>query len=464
MTVCVVSMVSVLTLLVLGYSFDEQDGKIEQGGLLQMNTIPTGANATLDGELLGSQTQTKKTVNQGLHRVEYNLDGYRLWSKSIYIKPAQIGWVDYARLIPIELKPQTVRTLRNVDQAVDSPRRSYILLSQDSAKPVFELIDIRSDNLVYTTLELPKGDYTVPVNASKQKFEIVQWSDNENLVLIKHTYGNNSVEWILMDRSDADNSQNISKILKINPTSLEFAPGSDNILFAKTGKVVQRINVDSGDVSQPMAFDVQNYTVLDEDTIVYATFGTSEEMRTVEYISTDMKESRVLFTAEKDGQPLYGAMSRYFGKSYLAIVHGQVVTVYSGSFPKGGGQPEMTLLDAYELASIPLNFMISDNGRFVTAQLADGYMVYDIDLMKYDRTKWANKLKNQQPLHWLDNYMLWSDYAGKLVVYDFDGANQQTIMDVAEGLSAEISPNDKYMYGFYKSTKGYELRRVLLKL
>jgi hypothetical protein len=65
-------------------------------------------------------------------------------------------------------------------------------------------------------------------------------------------------------------------------------------------------------------------------------------------------------------------------------------------------------------------------------------------------------------LNWLDSYILWSDNGGQLRIYDFDGANQQTIMSVSEGFTASISPNDKFIYGVNKTDKGFELRRAQL--
>ena len=112
MTLCVVVIVSLLMLVVLGYSFDEHNGRLEQGGLLQFQSIPQGANVTLDEIKLGSQTNTKSTVETGSHSVSFDREGYRSWKKTIDITAGQIGWVSYARLIPTEIQPEAVRSLK----------------------------------------------------------------------------------------------------------------------------------------------------------------------------------------------------------------------------------------------------------------------------------------------------------------------------------------------------------------
>ncbi|MCA9335047.1 PEGA domain-containing protein, partial [Candidatus Saccharibacteria bacterium] len=85
MTIVVTVVVSLLLLVVLGYQFNEKDGKLEQGGLLQLYSIPTGAKITLNQVVLGSSTNTKRTVDAGSQFVTYEKQGYRNWQKSITV-------------------------------------------------------------------------------------------------------------------------------------------------------------------------------------------------------------------------------------------------------------------------------------------------------------------------------------------------------------------------------------------
>ena len=78
MTLSVTVIVSLLMLVVLGYQFNQKDGKLEQGGLLQFYSIPTGAQVTLDEMKLGSLTNTKTTVDSGNHFVTFSDNGYRV--------------------------------------------------------------------------------------------------------------------------------------------------------------------------------------------------------------------------------------------------------------------------------------------------------------------------------------------------------------------------------------------------
>ena len=106
MTLSVVVIVTMLVFVVLGYQFNERDGKIEQGGLLQFASIPTGANVTLDDNRWSPRTNTKSNVAVGSHSVSFDKDGYRTWKKTIYVKAGEIGWLSYARLIPSKITPE----------------------------------------------------------------------------------------------------------------------------------------------------------------------------------------------------------------------------------------------------------------------------------------------------------------------------------------------------------------------
>jgi hypothetical protein len=108
---------------------------------------------------------------------------------------------------------------------------------------------------------------------------------------------------------------------------------------------------------------------------------------------------------------------------------------------------------------------IVTNGRFVVAQEAGSYTVYDIELKKTTTTA----LQGDVPavpaeLRWLDPYTVWSDRSGKVRIYEFDGANQHDLMTVAPGYSATYSPSGKYLYGITQSDGAYHLTRVRMVL
>lgn len=67
MTILVITMATGFILLILDYRFNSDNGRIEQGALLQFATVPPGATITIDGKAVSVKTPGKSTVLTGRH-------------------------------------------------------------------------------------------------------------------------------------------------------------------------------------------------------------------------------------------------------------------------------------------------------------------------------------------------------------------------------------------------------------
>lgn len=464
MTLTVTVIVALLMLVVLGYQFNNKDGKIEQGGLLQFESIPTGAAVTLDQLKLSSVTNTKATVDRGSHFATYDLAGYRQWQKTITISAGQIGWLSYARLIPTTVTPQTLHAYTTLSGALAAPSRQYMLLHEAADSPDFTLVNIQGDTLRYDTLTLPASSYTQPSAGKTQSFTISSWSKDTGAILLQHTYDDTKTEWILLDRDSPEKSTNITTAYGITPSKVQFAGTGSKLLFVRTDDTIRRINLDEQTLSRPLATNVDTFSAYDDKTIMYSTTPDSKGVRTVAYAAVDISSPVTLATYPNDGQPLYAAMSNYFGQRYVAIVHGQSLAITTGSVPTLTDKGSLATFATETIPAGTSDLQASDNDRFFALQLPDGYATFDIELKKYDKTTWATESPTPRSINWLDDYMIWSDNGGELRFYEFDGANQQNIMPVAEGFGVSLSTNNKYIYGIAKTDSGYELRRAKLIL
>lgn len=463
MTVTVIAVVTVMFLLVQGYTFDQTEGRLEQGGLLQFASVPTGATVTVDGRELGSKTNTKSTVLAGNHSVQFRLDEYRPWSKDILIRPGQVGWVNYARLVPVDPQVQTVRTFAEVVDMVTSPRRDFLLLQEQQNQPNFQLVDIRSDETRTVTVRLPETSYTRPQKGQVSRFVIDGWSENGESVLLKHTYGN-LTEWIVFDRDNPQESVNINKIFSVEPNKVVFAGDSDRLLFVQVDSVVRRINLGDRKISREVASNVATFSSVSDNMIVFTTPPNEIGTRFVGYSSVDFSSQQNIRAYPNSDGALFAAMSTYFNKRHLAIIHDNQLVVDAGTFPTPSSRAQLDRLIWHKISPGALRLTISDNGRFVVIEYPDKFAVYDIELNKYDETVWTYKSKNQKALRWLDDYVVWSDNGGWLRIYDFDGDNQQDLMTVSEGFSAALTNDGKFIYGLLETNNGFELRRVRMIL
>lgn len=464
MTLTVTVIVAMLMLVVLGYQFNKKDGRIEQGGLLQFESIPTGAAVTLDQLPLSSLTNTKATVDRGNHFVEFNLANYRTWQKNITITPGQIGWLSYARLIPTTVTPKTLQQYTNLSGTLAAPSDKYMLLHQAADSADFILANIEGDTVQYSTVTLPTSAYTAPSAGQAQSFTLESWSQDDQAALVLHTYDGTKTEWLLLNRSSPDKSINLSATYGISPSTVQFAGSGSKLLFARTDNTIQRINLDEQTLSRPLATNVDSFTVYDEKTIIYSTIADDKNQRTIAYAAVDIDSPVALAVFPADGQPLLAAMTSYFNQHYVAIMHGQTLKILTGSLPTATDSGSLQTYAQQTVSATVSALTSSSNDRFFVAQLPTGYATYDIELKKYDETKWAAQPQTPRQIAWLDDFMLWSDYGGELRFYEFDGANQQNIMPVAEGYTVSLSPNGKYIYGVAKTDKGYAFERAQLIL
>jgi hypothetical protein len=467
MTLTVIVIVSLLMLVVLGYSFDEKAGRLEQGGLLQFASVPQGATVTLDETRLGPRTNSKATVSAGNHSVSFDRDGYRSWKKSIVIKPAQIGWLNYARLIPQNITTESVREFPSLSGALASPQYNFMILHEFPDRPQFLIANIQGDTVRYDDIAVPSSVYTAPEPSKMHTFTIDSWSYDEQLIILRHNFDDNKEEWILLNRSAPARSLNINRLFAIEPSKVQFAGKGSQLLFAQVADTVRRLNIDNPSAQRTLATRVESFSSYDDKTVVFSALPDENNQRIVGYATPDSDNPQTIATYPNDGQLLQAAVERYFNRYYVSILHGQQLSISTGSsLPISNSTTSPLKLFAKLTTPVgALRLTMTDNGRFVMVQLPDGYSTYDIELQKYDKITWAIQSTAPRAISWLDRYIIWSDNGGKLRFYEFDGANQQNIMDVAEGYSVSLSPNEKYVYAIGKTADDKrELRRALLQL
>lgn len=464
MTISVLTIVTVLVLVILGYSFNRKDGRIEQGGLLQFASIPSDVFVTLDEQAVGTRTPTKASVATGSHSVRMDLNGYRTWRKTINVEAGGIGWLSYARLIPDETKPESLRTFTSVAGSLASPNRNWIVVQEDAASPNLALVNIESDTPKYTPLVIPESLLVDAQTTAPQSFSLESWGNDDDFVLIKRMYDTDKVEWLVIDRGNPTNSVNLTTMFGISASAVEFGGRSARDLYVLTDGVVRRVNLDDKTLSIPLVENVETFSIYQESTVVYVTRPDANNQRHTGYRQSDMERATTVFSYAADVPGVHLSLEEYFGKKYVLVTHGTEMEVYSGTLPNGEIKAKLKREASATLATPAIRATITDNGRFAVAQIADGYVTYDVELKKTDATTFKNPTSAQRDLQWLDDYMIWSDRGGMLRFYEFDGANQQDIMPVAEGQAVTLTGNNKYVYGLAPVENGIALQRTKLIL
>jgi len=467
MVVAVVTLVTVLVFIMLGYRYNQNDGRIEQGGLVQFDSRPNGATITIDGMPFGTRTPSNTTMTSGQHFITIARNGYQTWQKSVDLVPGAVLWLNYARLIPNDPKAENVADFPAVTSTSPSPDNKLMAIKEAAATPTFQLADLTRDDIQTSQVTLPADSYTHPGKDASQSFTLGKWSDDSRSMIIKHTYGKN-VEWLVVNPRDPASAKNVTKLLGIDASEIMFGGDSSDVLYAKIGTDVRKVNLGTATLSRPLVSNVAEFSIFDRSTIVYTTLLDPEtKSRSVGYYSDGAGKTYTVRTFKDSGKSsLHFAIGRYFGDMYEAIAHGDTVEVLKGDLPSSSSD----LADLKEVTSMKMPggtdyLSVRTEGRFVVAQHGATFKTYDLELKKESSTTLAGKAAVKNELGWIDGYMPWSDRSGTLRLYEFDGANQHDIMPVAPGFDVTLSPNDKYIYGINKTDdKKYHLERVQLIL
>jgi hypothetical protein len=467
MTVAVVSLVTVLVFVMLGYRYNGNDGKIEQGGLVQFDSQPNGANIGIDGSPFRTRTPSKTTLTSGSHTITMNRSGYDSWQKTVDIVPGSVLWLSYTRLVPTRLTPQSTANFATVTSTSVSPDDKWVAIKESTDTPQIKLADISNDKVAVAAITIPTEAYTQPAKGKTQSFSIMDWDAGSRYLMVKHSYGGDRLEWLVVDTQNVSATKNVTKLLDIQATKMVFSGNDSQIVYAQIGGDVRKVDLGAATLSRPLVTDVAEFSIFDQRTIAYSTtLNPDTKTRTVGYYEDGDQNANVIRSFQDDGTTtLHLALGRYFGTMYETIAYGDTVTIYTGDLPTSA--KEAAALKTVASMNFKGGTQYLSNrtaGRFIIAQRSDSYKTYDLELKKETTTELAGKSAVTNKLEWLDGYTAFSDRDGRLRLYEFDGTNQHDIMQVAPGFSVTLSSNEKYLYGISKDASGYHLERVQMIL
>lgn len=464
MTLSVLVIVTILMLIILGYSFNRQDGRLEQGGLLQFASTPSGATITVDGIQTSSRTPSKVNVDAKSHHVQMTLTGYRPWQKTIDVQAGGIGWLSYTRLVPTDIKTETVRSFANLAASKESDDRKWILVQEDAASSIFTLVNIESDTPRFSTITIPESALT---KATTQSFSIESWSDNSDRFLVKHSYDEGKVEWISVYRQNPTESVNITTMFGIAATSLLYGERDGSTLYALADDgVVRKLDISNQSLSGPLVENVAELNVYGTDTILFVSKPDNLNAQSVYagYRTQNMDTPQTIHTYPEGSVGVHISLGEYYGKRYVVATHNLVMSIHVGTLPRNDTAAKLDLVASVDLPEPAKRLMLGKNGRLAVAETTNAYTTYDIELNKKDTTTFTRLAAVDRPLQWIDSYIIASDRENTIRLYEFDGANQQDIMPVIEGQAISLTGNEKYLYGFTTTEAGPALSRARMVL
>lgn len=462
MTITVIVVATFLVLGILGYRFDRNTGTLEQSGLVQFASTPSGATIEIEGKAIAPRTPAKSAVEPKTQEFVMWKEGYETWRKSVEVNAGSLVWLNYARLIPKERPVETVSEYRTMANSLASPNKKSILLQTDASRPQLRLVDISS--------AAPKGvDITVPqeliskpdtsaTEAVNGVLALKAWDVDGRYVLATYTRTDESQEWLVLDTRDMAKSRNITREFSVPITNIQFAGTSGNLFYALVGGDIRKLNVSDGTLSRPLVANVEQFSVYDTHVVSYVAKQSESAPRTAGVYREGDAEVTTLHTAKNENATLNVAIAEYFGSNYVAVSENERVSVYKGSYAALSAENAVDPLTSWSLDAPVERLMFSPGKGYVVATAGSQLTSFGLERNTFSDGTIASGTAND--LRWLDDMMFWSVVEGKLVSRELDNANVHTIGSAEATQTATLSQNGTYLYSIGKTDAGYSVQRI----
>lgn len=460
MSVSVVLVTLFLLAVALGYKFNRSSGSLEQNALVQFKSVPSGASVFVDGKLIGSTTPTKYGVNASTHHFEISKNGYQIWSKDLTTLSGVLYWFDYAILIPKNREPKQVASFQSLDSSLTSPDRRFIIAQKNISSPNFDLIDLKNEDITIKPITIPDSLLSFQ-NSNKAIYKIVEWDSESRFVLVKVDVDSKTY-WISLDTRFPEKSKNISSITKETIIKASYYDTSGNVLYVITSSgILKRIDTNSPEKSKTISDKVDDFNTFDSKWVLYKHKLTTAG---VDYPSISIYRdgdelSTNLYQSKNSSESVAASAGNYKGTDYLAILKGNSIEIFSGTFPGYGDKLEdkMIKIDTMNAVNGLTNLSFSPESDYILVQFGSvfGYYYFEHGM------KGSFSIEGQVgPVKWLNNDYIYYMAGENLNIKEFDGSNNNTIMASSSNQDIAYTENGKYTYAFQKTDNGYGLFRV----
>lgn len=437
MVIAVILTVLILVLIVSGYWLNA-DFKVERQGLLQVSSIPTGADVDIDGDSSWLQrTNTSKTLSSGEHLITLSKEGYDTWSKTINIREGLLYRLHYPRLFLKDREIEKALTVEGAIFATVSPDRSTMLLVNKTAN--WQILSLSNEKIKPREVSI-EGLFSSLITAEDSESasfegEIISadWANDNAHVLFKVKYLD-KIEWVMLDIDNVKDSINLSQKFDMVFDDIQILNNSANMLLALQGQSLRKIDVANEQISAVLADGVVSLDHYENEIIFVA--KQQDESSKGEYVLNHLELGNgKIKELDSFEYPAQTVLSRFYDDKYITMVHDNVVTLYE--------EADFNKLNEYELGFNPTHIKVGHNGEFVL--LYNDFKMATLDMEALEVVEWDAESSN---FGWIDNDMIYTVLDGNLDVYDFDGFNQREIATNANDVFPVTITDDKWLYYF----------------
>lgn len=436
-------------LLFIAYGFGYKNGQVIQNGLVFFSAHPGSAEIYIDGKDQAKKTDTDLTLPAGQYNIELRREGYHSWTRQINVKGSDVTHYDYPFLFPTVLKPVSVADYSASPALMtQSHDRRWLIIAQPGQIQQLDLYDLKN------TKQLTPKLITIPTNlltsGTTQTLTAIEWANDNTHLLLRHDYDGNS-EYIILDITSPEKSVNLTVQLGLATTNTEVALNNQQfdhyLIFNKQAHTLSKATLTT---PLPVIYvsNVAQYESYGNDLILYAEVNSAAASKT----NIDMFDGTDNFTIRKvSPQAEYQlGLTKYDGNVYAAVGVTSEKQAYLFKNPLDKvGLPNSPIPVPVVVLHMPglVHVSFSANSQIVVAQSGTSFATYDIfnkNAFNYKITEAMDK--PQVSATWMDSSRLMYISSGKLIVFDFDGTNKQSLAPASPSYVPAFSPSSKNLF------------------
>jgi len=431
-----------LATLIIGFLangfYVDRSGDFIQNGLVFVDSRPDNADVFLNGEKQQSTTDARLVVPSGSYDILVKKDGYRDWSRSLTLEGGSLRRLTYARLIPEQLETISNLNLRsNPLDALQSIDRRWIMLSHQDNPSTLTIIDTEQTPISAQNIVIPQAIINDP--ELNGVVEFVEWSDNDNDVLVTYTAGDRT-EYILVNRENPVESQNITTLLESPGDKISLVSRDNNrfFVFKNDTKLLYDATLEQGLSSKPIIeTPLLAYQTFSDDWLLYVRESGDEGLVDVRFKrgNNDIQikqlktsDTYLLELAKLGNAPVMAISS---------IIEDRAI-VYNDPQNYLNENPDSKIPVATTVLRVPgiIGLTISSDSSVVLGYSESTMASHEFEADRSYNIDIEGAISSAIKPRWIDGQHLVYSNDGVQNMIDFDGSNNYALTDSLSGLGS----------------------------
>lgn len=440
-----------------------RNGEVIQNGLAFFSSQPNPADIYVDGVKESARTNTRLPLESGIYDIQLKRSGYRTWQRKINLEGGRVAHFDYPLLFAKVLTPKKVDSYTpSSGFSTQSPDHRWLLVQQANSISAFNVYDLKNPVNATAPISVPTTVFTKALGS--ENIQAIEWANDNQHLLLLHNY-DGKTEYIVLDRASPEKSINLNTTLAINPSKLTLRDKKYDLyyMFDQSTGALQTVSL--GETAPVTVLQkVINYQSYGKDALLYATDVDAPAGK----VSIKLQRGNNVYKIRNlsAGSNYLLDLTGYSGKMYVAVgaVSENKLYIYKDPIGQLNKLPGYALLPAQVLRVTSPNYLsFSSNAQFIMIENGTEFAVYDIENKLGHR--YLLKLPLDPPqkhVTWMDGHRMTYVSGGKLIVFDYDNANVQSLISADSRYEAAFTPDYKFVYSLSSSATQTDMTQTSL--